>query len=85
MSEIITSRRDAISFVEFNINEEAMKISLTLNSNGTYTGATEFDDSGPVPDPASASAAKTAAKTAIEAGNDTIEVTLAADGTYAVA
>ncbi|MHC4051825.1 hypothetical protein [Bradyrhizobium sp. 25ACV] len=85
MSEIITSRHDAISFVEFNINQEAMRISLTLNNNGTYTGATEFDDDGPVPKAESAAAAKAAAKTAIEAGNDSIEVTLAADGTYAVA
>ncbi|TQF36417.1 hypothetical protein UNPF46_22070 [Bradyrhizobium sp. UNPF46] len=85
MSELITSRQSAISFVEFNINEEAMKITLTLNNNGTYTGTTEFDASGPVPDAASAAAAKTAAKAAIEAGNDTIEVTLAADGKYAVA
>jgi glycerate-2-kinase len=85
MTELLLTKEAAEGFVAFNINQEAMSIVLTRNANGTYSGVRTFNADGPVPDQASAAAAKTAANAAIEAKAAKVEVTLKSDGKYVVA
>ena len=84
MNELINSKDGAVSFIEFNINQEAMAITVVKNDNGTYIGDRTFDDNGPVPAADSAAAAKTAAKAAILADAAKVDVKLDDQGKYEV-
>ena len=85
MPELLESKDNAVDFITFNVDEEAVTIVVTKDANGTYLGDRTFDENGPVPEKESATAAKSAAKSALDKDAAKVEITLQPDGKYAVA